>query len=47
MQTQDKNNNINNSFKVFLRSLLQEEKLNGKNYISFIENLEEFFNMQK
>ena len=47
MQTQDKNNNINNSFKVFLRSLLQEEKLKDKNYISFIENLEQFFNVQK
>ena len=47
VQTQDKNNNINNSFKVFLRSLLQEEKLKDKNYISFIENLEQFFNVQK
>ena len=46
-QTQDKNNNINNSFKVFLRSLLQEEKLKDKNYITFIENLEQFFNVQK
>ena len=47
MQTQDKNNNINNSFKVFLRSLLQEEKLKDKNYITFIENIEQFFNVQK
>ena len=47
MQTQDKNDNINNSFKVFLRSLLQEEKLKDKNYITFIENLEQFFNVQK
>ena len=47
MQTQDKNDNINNSFKVFLHSLLQEEKLKDKNYITFIENLEQFFNVQK
>ena len=47
MQTQNKNNNINNSFKVFLRSLLQEEKLKDKNYITFIENIEQFFNVQK
>ena len=47
IQTQDKNDNINNSFKVFLRSLLQEEKLKDKNYITFIENLEQFFNVQK
>ena len=47
VQTQDKNDNINISFKVFLRSLLQEEKLKDKNYIAFIENLEQFFNVQK
>ena len=47
IQTQDKNDNINNSFKVFLRSLLKEEKLKDKNYITFIENLEQFFNIQK
>ena len=47
MQTQDKNNNINNSFKVFLRSLLQKEKLKDKYYIAFIENIEQFFNVQK
>lgn len=47
VQTQDKNDNINSSFKIFLRSLLQEEKLKDKNYITFIENLEQFFNVQK
>ena len=47
MQTQDKTDNINDSFKVFLRSLIQEEKLKNKNYITFIENLEQFFNVQK
>ena len=47
IQTQDKNDNINKSFKVFLQSLLQEEKLKDKNYITFIENLEQFFNIQK
>ena len=47
IQTQDKNDNINDSFKVFLRSLLQEEKLKDRNYIAFIENLEQFFNIQK
>ena len=47
IQTQVKNENIFLSFKVFLRSLLQEEKLKDKNYISFIENLEQFFKLQK
>ena len=47
IQTQVKNNNIYLSFKIFLRSLLQEEKLKDKTYISFIENLEQFFKMQK
>ena len=47
IQTQDKNANIFLSFKVFLRSLLQEEQLKDKNYITFIENLEQFFKMQK
>ena len=45
--TEDKNENIFLSFKVFLRSLLQEEKLKDKNYISFIESVEQFFKMQK
>ena len=47
VQTQDKSQNIFLSFKVFLRSLLQEEQLKDKNYITFIENLEQFFKMQK
>ena len=47
IQTQVKNENIFLSFKVFLRSLLQEEQLKDKNYISFIENLEQFFKLQK
>ena len=47
IQTQNQQNNIYSSFKVFLRSLLQEEKLKDKNYISFIENLEQFFKVQK
>ena len=47
VQTQIKNENIFLSFKVFLRSLLQEEKLKDKNYISFIENLEHFLKVQK
>ncbi len=47
IQTQEKNENIYLSFKVFLRSLLQEDKLKDKNYISFIENLEQFFKVQK
>ena len=47
VQTQDKCQNIFLSFKVFLRSLLQEEQLKDKNYITFIENLEQFFKMQK
>ena len=47
IQTQDKNANIFLSFKVFLRSLLQEEQLKDKNYITLIENLEQFFKMQK
>ena len=47
VQTQDKHENIYLSFKVFLRSLLQEEQLKDKNYISFIDNLEHFFKVQK
>ena len=47
ISTEDKNENIFQSFKVFLRSLLQEEKLKDKNYISFIESVEQFFKLQK
>ena len=47
VQTQDKHENIYLSFKVFLRSLLQEDQLKDKNYISFIDNLEQFFKVQK
>ena len=47
IQTQNQQINIFSSFKVFLRSLLQEDKLKDKNYITFIENLEQFFKVQK
>ena len=46
-QNQEKIKNLNRSFKIFLCSLIQEEKLKDKNYITFIDNLEQFFNVQR